>query len=459
MAEFIHRSRIEAPAAEVFAWHARTGAFERLVPPWEDVRVVRREGGVRDGDRLELEIRRGPFRQRWVALHRDYQEGRQFRDVQLAGPFAAWEHTHRMIPDGPGACVLEDAIVYRLRGGRLGRLLGTGVAERMLARMFRFRHARTRADLARHARFADRPRRRIAVSGASGLIGGALVPFLSTGGHRVDRLVRHAPARGTTDVRWDPAAGLLDGAALEGVDAVVHLAGENVAAGRWTAARKAAICASRVAGTRLLAETLARLQRPPRVLVSASAIGWYGGRGDEALTETSDPGTGFLVEVCQAWEAATASARDAGIRVVCLRLGVVLAARGGALARMLPVFRVGAGGVVGGGRQVVSWIALDDVVGVIHHALWDETLAGPVNATAPDPVTNAELTRILGRVLGRPTPVPLPAPVVRLLFGEMGEALLLAGARVLPARLAAAGFAFGEPALEGALRSELGRPA
>jgi len=459
MAEFVHRSRLDASAEAVFAWHARPGAFERLLPPWENVEVLERTGGITEGARLVMAIRRGPLRRRWTAVVRDCREGREFRDVQVEGPFAAWQHTHRFLPQGEAASVLEDEVVYELPGGPLGRLVGGGFAERALARLFRFRHERTRADLARHAAVAARGPQRIAVTGASGLVGASLTAFLESGGHRVERLVRRAPRPGTAEIRWDPARGEIDAAALEGADAVVHLAGENVGSGRWTDARKAAIRASRVAGTELLAGALARLARPPRVLVSASAVGYYGARGDEELTEESPPGAGFLADVCRAWEAATDPARRAGLRVVNLRIGVVLAARGGALARMLTPFRLGAGGVVGSGRQVVSWIALDDLVGAIHHVVFVDDVAGPVNAVAPGAVTNADLTHTLGRVLGRPAVLPLPAPAVRLAFGEMGQALLLDGVRVRPGRLTGAGFRFLHPDLEGALRAELGRGA
>lgn len=306
------------------------------------------------------------------------------------------------------------------------------------------------------ARRAGGPER-VIVTGASGLIGASLTASLAAAGHRVDRLVRREPASGSSEIRWDPGAGVLDPVPLEGAGAVVHLAGESVAAGRWTAARKAAIRRSRVEGTRLLAETLARLDRPPGVLVSASATGYYGAAGDEPLTEASAAGAGFLAEVCRAWEAATEPAARAGIRVVTLRIGLVLAARGGALGQMLVPFRLGLGGVVGTGRQWMSWIALGDLIGAILHLLGAGDVAGPVNAVAPGPVTNREFTRTLGRVLGRPTLAPLPAPLVRLLFGEMGQTLLLDGARVLPARLLASGFRFLAPDLETALRRELGR--
>ncbi|HEY9898359.1 MAG TPA: TIGR01777 family oxidoreductase [Pantanalinema sp.] len=307
----------------------------------------------------------------------------------------------------------------------------------------------------RHQAFAQIGTQRIAITGASGFVGTRLGSFLETGGHAVWPLVRREA--GAHEISWDPARGQLDLEGLEGADAVVHLAGESIAGGRWTPARKAAILESRVEGTRLLAEGLAKLRRAPSVLVCASAIGYYGSRADAVLTEDSAPGTGFLSEVCQAWEAAAEPARQAGIRVVHLRTGVVLSARGGALAQMILPFTMGVGGVIGGGRQWMSWIGFDDLIGAIHHALFTEALRGPVNATAPQPVTNAEFTRILGKVLGRPTLFPLPAPVVRLMFGELGDALLLQGARVLPTKLQATGFTFRQPDLEAALRSELGR--
>jgi uncharacterized protein (TIGR01777 family) len=296
---------------------------------------------------------------------------------------------------------------------------------------------------------------RILVTGASGLIGSSLVPYLTTGGHTVIRLGRRG---GDTDtVTWDPAAGSIDRAALEGLDAVVHLAGESVAGGRWTTEKKARIRDSRSDGTRVLAAALAGLERPPKVLVSASAIGIYGDRGGEVLREDSLPGAGFLADVCRAWEAATAPAAARGIRVAHLRLGVVLSAAGGALATMLPPFMLGAGGPVGDGRQFVSWVALDDVLDAILFTLTTPTLAGPVNAVAPHPVTNQDLAAILARVLGRPAFVPFPAAAVRLLLGEMGDELLLASTRVEPGRLAAAGFAFRYAELEPALRHLLGR--
>jgi len=298
---------------------------------------------------------------------------------------------------------------------------------------------------------------RVAITGSTGLVGSVVVTSLSAAGHEVVRLVRRAPAPGEKAVRWDPEKGEVDAAGLEGLDDVVHLAGENIASGRWNAARKAAIRASRVNGTRLLCDALAGLARPPKTLVCASAIGYYGDRGADVLTEESPPGAGFLPDVCREWEAASEPAARKGIRVVVLRIGVVLSPKGGALSRMLPPFRAGLGGVIGNGSQYVSWVALDDLVGIVLHALRSGELRGPVNAVAPVPVTNRELTEALGKVLSRPTLFPVPAFALRLAVGEMADALLLASARVVPRRLEETGYPFRFPELGGALRHLLGK--
>jgi uncharacterized protein (TIGR01777 family) len=299
---------------------------------------------------------------------------------------------------------------------------------------------------------------RVLVTGATGFIGSALVPFLAARGHVVTRLSRGAPpaAPGVADVRWDPRHGDVARAALEGHDAVVHLAGENIADGRWTAEKKARIRESRVGLTGLLAGALAGLARPPQVLVSASAIGVYGDRGDERLAEDSPPGRGFLAGVARDWEAAADPARRAGIRVVHPRIGLVAWPTGGALGRILPPFRLGVGGKVGSGRQWVSWIALDDLLDVLLALVTDGRFAGPVNAVAPGALTNADFTRVIGKVLGRPTALGAPAFAARMALGaEMADETVLASARVVPARLEAAGHRFHHPEFEGALRHML----
>ena len=296
----------------------------------------------------------------------------------------------------------------------------------------------------------------VLVTGSYGLVGSALIPNLEAGGHRVLRLVRRGP-QGDVERRWDPETGELDAASLDGVQAVVHLAGENIASGRWNDAKKDRIRSSRVDGTRLLAQGLAELQTPPGVLICASAVGYYGNRGEEILNEESAPGADFLAETCLAWEHAARPALDAGVRTVVLRIGIVLSADGGALAKMLFPFKMGAGGVIGSGNQYMSWVTLSDLVGIVDHALNTKTLQGPVNAVSPAPVTNREFTRALGGVLSRPTLFPMPAFAARLAFGEMADALLLSSTRVLPARLQESGYDFQHPQLDDALRHVLTR--
>ena len=293
---------------------------------------------------------------------------------------------------------------------------------------------------------------KIIVSGATGLVGSELLPLLQAGDYGVSRLVREYSAVDGGDVFWDPAAGELDTAALEGVEAVVHLAGENIAAGRWNNARKKRIRESRVDGTRLLCAKLAEMPTPPGVLICASAIGYNGERGDEELAEEAGAGEGFLPDVCREWEESTEAAVSAGIRVIRLRIGIVLSARGGALRKMLTPFKMGVGGKVGNGHQYMSWISLDDLAAAIVHCIENESIRGAVNAVSPEPVTNKVFTKTLGKVLRRPTMFPLPVFAAKLAFGEMAEALLLCSSRVVPKALADSGFEFTHPELESALR-------
>jgi uncharacterized protein len=454
---FNARSRMPVPATELFTWHTREGAFERLTPPWESVEVVERSGeGIREGARAVVRMKIGPIPQRWVARHTKYIEGSLFQDEQESGPFARWVHTHRMWPEPPSSSVLEDEVVYALPLGAAGRGLGGGMVRSRLERMFAYRHALMQADLRRHATFAAQGPLTVGVTGATGLVGSALVPFLTTGGHRVRRLVRGRVDAARGDVAWNPGKGEIDAAALEGVDAVVHLAGENVAQ-RWTPEARERILKSRTEGTRLVSEAMARLSRRPRVLVCAAAIGFYGDRGDEPVTEVSPPGEGFLASVCREWEASTRPAQEAGIRVVHLRLGVVMDARGGALAKLVPPFLMGGGGRIASGRQWMSWVSLEDVLGLIHFALFTPELRGPVNAVAPQAVRQEDFAKTLGRVLSRPAVVPLPAVAVRALFGQMGQEALLAGAHVRPEAAERHGYPFLHRELEPALRFTLGR--
>lgn len=457
---FHRASRIDLPPEEVGAWHFRPGAIHRLIPPWESIEVLEEASPLVDGAKARIRIRKGPLSTTLVALHEEVDPPRQFVDRQLSGPFGAWRHVHRFLGDAEGRTMLEDSIAYEPPLGPFGALVN-GTLTKELARQFAFRHARTRGDLMRHAELAARfgaRSLRIGVTGASGLVGTQLCAFLTTGGHEVVRFVRGTP-RNARERAWDPSnpeTGL-DGTAVSDLDAVVHLAGESIAAGRWNDERKRRILESRTKGTATMARAIARASRPPAVFVSASAIGLYGNRGDEAVDERSGAGEGFLPEVVRAWEDATVAARDAGVRTVHARLGVVLSAAGGALGAMLPAFRAGAGGPIGDGRQGMSWISLDDALGAMLFAVRNEALRGPVNLVAPAPLAQRAFAKTLGRVLRRPSFAPLPAPAVRLMFGEMGQRLLLEGAFVRPTVLQQQGFRFEHPSLEQALRMELGR--
>lgn len=451
-----YRSELkDHPPEEVFAWHERPGALERLTPPWANVDVEHQDPGVRDGARVVLRVRHGPASFRWELRHRDYQPHRQFCDEQLSGPLKSWLHTHRFAPLDAGGTALEDTIDLE---APMGLPVGPGWVRGELDRLFAFRYRRLFTDLARHAEHAGRPRLTVAITGASGMVGSALRHFLTTGGHTVLPLVRSRDEASGDALHWNPQTGEIDAEGLARADAVVHLAGASIAGGRWTDDRKKVIMASRVDGTGLLTRTLAKLgSSGPRTLISASAVGFYGNRGEERVDEESGPGKGFLADVVKAWEGATEPASRAGIRVVRLRTGVVISPEGGALGQMLLPFKMGVGGRLGSGRQYLSWVDLDDLLGIILHALYDTRLEGAVNATSPNPVTNAAFTDALGRALSRPTVIPMPALAVKAAFGQLGKEALLWGQRVLPTRLERVGFRWFYEGVEDSLRFQLGR--
>lgn len=457
---FVAESMLPHSPEEVWDWHSRPGAFERLAPPWQRLKVLAKKGGIAEGDTLTMKVWRGPIGIRWHAVHGPAEPPHRFSDTQASGPFAFWHHIHRFEPGPtPGSTWLRDDVTWRLPGGALAHWLLGPMFKRDFEQMFRFRHARTALDLQRHTLIGVEPMR-IAITGASGLVGRALVPFLTTAGHTVQRLVRRAP-QGTDEIRWDPARGEVDLAALEGVDVVIHLAGENVGEGRWTPERRRLILDSREQGTRTIATALAKLTRKPRVFISASASGFYGEQAEGptavALDESAPAGTGFLADVCKAWEAAAEPARAAGIRVVHPRIGVVLDPGGGALQKLLTPFKMGVGGKVGNGRQWMSWISLDDLVGLLAFVIGNENISGPINAVAPGAVEQKDFATVLGRVLSRPSFMPLPAFAVKAMFGEMGQSLLLGGVRLKPGVAENVGFRFAHADLEAALRFMLGR--
>ena len=429
---------IDAPIDDVFAWHERPGAFTRLAPPWQPVRVTSEAGNLRDG-RAVLRL---PGGLRWIAQHRGYDPPHEFTDELVRLPLH-WRHRHAFAAEGPTRTRLTDEV-------------DTPVPAALLRNMFTYRHRQLADDLAVHAEMAKLRATplTVAVTGSSGLVGTALTALLTTGGHRVIRLVRRDAAR-DGERRWDPDEPRAD--LLDGVDALVHLAGESIA-GRFTDAHKQAVYASRVGPTRRLAELAAAAQHRPAFVV-ASAIGYYGpDRGDEVLDEHAARGGGFLADVVADWEAAAAPAVEAGVRVVQVRTGIVQSPRGGPLQLMRPLFSAGLGGRLGDGRQWTAWIDLDDLTDIYLRALMDGTLHGVLNAVAPDPVRNVDYTRTLARVLRRPALLPVPPFGPRVLLGAEGaREVALAGQRVMPGRLTALGHRFRRPTLAECLRHQLGR--
>jgi uncharacterized protein (TIGR01777 family) len=454
---FKKTTRIEVEAAALERWHLAPGAFLRLAPPWERMRIVEEPNKIVDGVRAVLQMKAGPVWTTWIAEHRDCRPGIGFTDVQAKGPFAYWKHVHTFRPAGAEACELVDEVQYRLPLGFAGQMFGGALVSKKLDRMFRYRHAITKMDL---ERMSTEPGRNggpmtVLVTGATGMVGSALEAFLRMRGHRVRRATRN-PAR-PGDVRWDPAAGILDLSRNEHVDAVVHLAGENIAGGRWSEARKRRILESRRLGTRLLCETIAKRNQRPAVLVSASGANFYA-TGTAAPQDESCPrGTGFLSDVCDIWEGETAAAERAGIRVVRMRFGIIMSPAGGALAKMLPLFQLGLGGRLGSGTQRMPWIALDDVIDIVHRALVDPRYEGPVNVVAPEIITNSRFIDTLARTVQRPAMIPAPAFALKLGLGKaMAEETLLADLALAPGKLRTLGYPFRFPKLGDALAHLLG---
>ncbi|MBS1991197.1 MAG: TIGR01777 family oxidoreductase [Cyanobacteria bacterium SZAS LIN-3] len=466
---FEARVHLHHSPERVFRWHERDGAFERLSPPWLDVDCVERSGGIRNGSRVVLLVKKGPLAIPWVLGHKDYVQDQHFVDYQIAGPFQSWQQIHQVAASqaGPEESDLIDRAEFRLPMGLAGSIFGSALIKSDLTRLFRYRHALMRRDLGLQKRYGQRPLR-ILVSGGSGLVGSQLIPFLTTQGHSVVQLVRSAPdaANNVPSVEkivWDPESKSISVDLPGNLDGAVHLGGYNVAQSNWTPGVKRTIEDSRVNSTEYLVSLFARMESPPPVFVCASAMDFYGDRGSEPVTEDSGGGEGFLATVCKRWEEAASRAADPALglnmRVVNLRISGVLHPKGGVLGKLLPVFRAGAGGPVGTGAQYFSWISMDDMLGCIYHALVEESVRGPLNAVAPHCLTNKEFGATLGRVLHRPALVPLPETAVRVMFGEMGEALLLASRRLLPQKLKQTGYQFLDPELGEALKYMLGLSA
>lgn len=462
MTKFTSQVTVPHPIDEVFAWHERPGALVRLCPPWNSSVASPSSDGLEVGSkatlRLDIPGTLGKFGLHWVAEHVALERGRSFTDIMASGPLRSWRHQHDFDPaEGGRSTTITDSIEFRGPIPGLDALVGP-VIRKVLADNFAYRERQLTADLAFHAAHGG-PRRVIAVAGASGMIGTQLCALLSTGGHDVRRLVRR-PATAADEISWDPATGVLDVDDLADVDIVVHLGGRTIG-GRFTAANKREMRDSRIDSTNLLAGVIAELATRGRdiTFVCGSAIGIYGAhRGDELLDEHSTSGDDFLAELCTDWERATDIAAEAGARVVNVRTGIVQSPNGGALGQQLPLFRAGLGGRLGNGKQWVSWISIDDIVGVFAHAALTDDVTGPINGVAPEPVQGGTYASVLGSVLHRPALLPVPSFGPALLLGREGaKDMALSSQRVSADALAKVGYEFRQPTLETALAHILGR--
>ncbi len=454
MARFRKTTTIPCTTRELYDWHNRPGAFERLAPPWQSTEVVSRKGGIEAGSEIHIRLKRFGIAKDWIARITESREGKMFEDTQVEGPFASWTHRHEFLETVSGQSQLSDSIEYVLPGGRVGHFVGSRFAETELKRLFRYRHRITRSDLRTLVAFRGFPKWNVLISGGYGFTGRRLGDFLKSQGHAVSVLSRNPREEG--DVGWNPVKGELDPDSLEGFDAVIHLAGENLASGRWTEEQKRRIYDSRVNATRLLVETIERLPKPLKAFVCASAVGFYGDCGDRVVSESEGAGNGFLAEVCDAWEGAARQGEQGAEKVVRLRTGIVLDPTDGALSKMLLPFKLGVGGAFGSGRQWMPWIALEDWIGAVHHLLFKGG-SGAYNLVSPKPKRNKAFGKTLASVLHRPALLNVRAPLLKIALGEFAEEGLLSSCRAAPKALLDAGYDFRYPELGDALKLVLGR--
>ncbi len=449
---FTWQSTVPHPVANVFSWHTRPGAFERLNPPWRPVKVLRAPQSLHPGSEVSISLPLlGPIRIPWHLRHGEFRENDEFNDEQISGPFVSWRHRHRFFSETATSTTIVDEISFQPPWYASPC---AGLITQELKRLFAFRHKRLADDLSLHARWHEMPRQRIIIAGASGFIGQSLCAFLLTAGHTVVRLVRRAP-RDNSEYQWDPDRGILNPAAFADVDVVINLAGEPIL-GRWTQAKKRAIKDSRVNSAALLTRTIRELAKPPRVAIMASAIGFYGNTRGAHTDESSPVGSDFLADVCRSWEEASQPLAATSCRLVHLRIGTVLSPLGGALKQLFTIFSIGLGGSIGRGRRIMSWIALQDLLGIIEYAMFSESLSGPVNAVTPLPIENREFASTLARLLRRPALCPAPPLVLRAIYGEVADSVLLTSTAISPNKLTASGYNFLYPDITSALRAECG---
>tara|TARA_X000000950_G_scaffold289209_1_gene410850 strand:+ start:1249 stop:2550 length:1302 start_codon:yes stop_codon:yes gene_type:complete len=431
------------------------------MPEWEGIRPLE-VGGIKDGAVTTFRMSIGIVPQKWKAKHHSYIEGEQFCDNMIKGPFARWNHTHKFLENGTDEMKIQDTIDWKLPFHFFTRIGAPIMVMPRVHQMFKHRSRRILADLKRQEMFKDAPRKRILISGSTGLIGTQLGAFLETDGHDVHRLLRpstklHADQDPAKVVKWNDHTGEILEGSLENFDVVIHLAGAGIGDKRWSKKRKKLIAESREIPGRNLSNALAELSSPPSLFMCASAIGFYDNRGDEDLDETSSIGDGFLAKICKKWEDAMKPASDAGIRTIIMRNGIVTTASGGMLQQILLPAKLGGMGPIGGGRQWQSWISFDDLIYAIHYLMNHEDASGVFNMTSPNPVTQKQYAKTLGKVLRRPAFAPVPGFVMKILFGELGKSLILDGQKVHPKRLLELGFEFEHETLESALRDTLGR--
>jgi hypothetical protein len=451
-----HETIVDSDIESTFDWFERKGAFRRLMPPWEVAEEVRADPTLEDGAIRAFRFPLGPIKMTWVAKHTGYNPPAKFEDTMEKGPFKSWHHVHTFSSTENG-CIVKDEVNYKLPMGFLGNLVAGRSVRKRIKDMFYAREIRLIRDMKRHSDFAHLPRKRILIAGSSGLIGRQLVAFLDTGGHDVWRLVRRTPKEGEKELQWKPSENQIDSKDIEDFDIIIHLGGAGIGDKRWSKKRMNLIRESRVNSTNLLASTISKLKSKPESLIVASAMGWYGDRGEEELTEDSQIGQGYLPEVCDAWEKAAQPAKDAGIRTIHARTGIVLDATGGALAKMLLPAKIGAGGPIGRGKQWYSWISMDDQIYSMHHLMMSEECEGVYNVASPEPVRQKRFAKMLGKVLRRPAFAPTPPFGIWLLFGKMGVALTTESTKIIPKRLVESGYKFEHEELESALRDSLGK--